>query len=187
MHNVPDELLPSARTLFYLVSLYLFPNLYSHIHSLFTPIASQIYFTPFSSSPVLLLPCLWLRIMVATSSLPPSTPSNGRSISPHIQPPILTSLKRWAIKSLTLLQPSSQLYSLPVIKTKAEFVYRSSLSRYKHNQMLVYVVFIQQAGKKPSQLTLPYCTQVCKQHDPFPRRVTEHLPHFTENSSSNHK
>ena len=87
---------------------------------------------------------------------------------------------------LAAIQPPLQLYSLPVIKSKAEFVYKSALSRYMHNQMLVHAVFIQQLGKNPSQLILPYfCTQVCKQHDPFP--VTEHLPHFIENSTSNHK
>lgn len=43
------------------------------------------------------------------------------------------------MKSLALPQPSLQLYSLPVIKSKAEFVYKSSLSRYMHNQMLCSV------------------------------------------------
>lgn len=74
-----------------------------------------------------------------------------------------------------------------MIKDKSEFVYKSSPSRYMHNQMLVYRVFILQLGKNPSQLILPYfCTQVCEQHDPFPSRVTERLPCFTANSSSNH-
>lgn len=70
--------------------------------------------------------------------------------------------------SLTLFQPPLQLYSLSVIKGKFEFVYKSPLSRYMHNQKLVYRVFILKLGKNPSQLTLPnFCTQVCKQHDPI--------------------
>lgn len=55
------------------------------------------------------------------------------------------------MKSLALFWPSLQLYSLPAIKSKAEFVYKSSLSRYMHNQILVYTAFIQQAGKKKNQ------------------------------------
>ncbi|EOA99353.1 hypothetical protein Anapl_13533 [Anas platyrhynchos] len=50
--------------------------------------------------------------------------------------------------------------SLPAMRSEAEFVYTSSLAKYKHNKTLLYVVFIQ-LGRNRWQLTLPYfSTQV---------------------------
>lgn len=69
--------------------------MYSHILSPFTKIALQIYFAPFSSSPGLLPPYLWLRITVPASSLVLLIPSNGKCISPHTQPCTPVHLKRW--------------------------------------------------------------------------------------------
>lgn len=157
----------STSTLFYPVSLYLFPNLYSYILSPFTQIALQIYFAPFSSSPVLLLPHLWLRITVPASSLLLLIPSNGKCISPHSQPYTPIHLKwtvilfHWYYFSLLCSYTA-----FPVLKGKFKFMYKSPLSRYMHNQKLSK--FILKLGKNPSQLILPdFCTQVCKQHDPI--------------------
>lgn len=99
----------------------------------------------------------------------PSIPSNLEE-RPSSSPTYFL-IKRSMTKSPALSQASLQPHSLLVIRSEAEFVYKSSQSKYKHNKMLGYVVFIQlrKSAHKSCSYTLAHsCVPVAKS---FPRKA----------------